>query len=455
VGRRSRSDFLTAVVRDLDDVVDEKVRVTVPWWSAAMATSVAVVVVGVALPWAGSVVLLGGLAAFGVGQAVFAAERAAQGDAVAARGEVLRLATTLTHRIDAIRAVAGRRAAHLVADLDRSQDTQGEAETRLIRARAYGIAAAWLVVSGTTIGVGLLAAGAFTAGVLGAPMAALVALTPMALADAWVSLPEVCGARARARAAQARLDDVLGQRPAVSMNVGDSELPAASGPVTLNAISASWSVDPSSHGWELLDPDSLDVESLDLGPLRAGDRLVITGPNGAGKSTTLAVLARHLDPVAGTYEIGSTDVREVSVTSVRARIAVVDDEPHAFAGTVRANLALACPEASDAHMVRALDAVDLSHWFAGLPHGLDTAIGGVSGGERARLSMARAVLSGRAIILLDEPTAHLDDTTAVTALDGLGGRHTNEPIVVAVSHRPLPWTGFTTVAVGAREPATP
>ncbi|MGC1208646.1 MAG: ATP-binding cassette domain-containing protein, partial [Ornithinimicrobium sp.] len=129
---------------------------------------------------------------------------------------------------------------------------------------------------------------------------------------------------------------------------------------------------------------------------------------------------------------------------------IVDDEPHAFAGTVRANLALAAPEASDDAMVKALDAADLGRWLAGLPRGLDTSIAGVSGGERARLSMARAVLSGRPIVLLDEPTAHLDDTTAERALDGLSAA--GIPIVVAVSHRPLPWTGFSTRPLDRRQP---
>ena len=458
LGRGSRNDFLTAVVRDLDDVVDEQVRVTVPWWSTVIASAVAVVVVGFALPWAGLAVLLGALAAGLVGHVVFRTERRAQGCAVQARGDVLRIATTLTHRITAIQAVAGAASERLVDGLDCAQDAAGHAEMRLIRARAVGIAAAWLVVAATSAAVVVLAASAFAVGDLGAPMAALVALTPMALADAWVTLPEVCGAQARARAAESRLAAVLQQTPAVTEPDGlpDLAVEVDVTPVHLDNLSASWthnSSDASNSRSPLRSELTPDLDALDLGPLHTGDRVQLTGPNGIGKSTALAVLGRHLDPLSGIYRLAGQDATTVTAESVRSRIAIVDDEPHAFAGTVRANLALAAPEASDDAMVKALDAADLGRWLAGLPRGLDTPIAGVSGGERARLSMARAVLSDRPIVLLDEPTAHLDDTTAGRALDGLSG--SGIPIVVAVSHRPLPWTGFEVFSLDHRETASP
>ncbi|MGB6023418.1 MAG: ATP-binding cassette domain-containing protein, partial [Ornithinimicrobium sp.] len=298
--------------------------------------------------------------------------------------------------------------------------------------------------------VAILAASAFVASDLGAPMAALVALTPMALAEAWVALPEVCGAKARSRAAESRLATVLDRSPAV---IADPDLPALeqtddTAPVHLQSVSASWTSDAgrSSPDGGPVSTIRLDLDSLEVGPLRPGERVQLTGPNGVGKSTALAVLARHLDPLSGTYTLASRDVRALTVDSVRARIAVVDDEPHAFAGSVRANLALAAPAAGDDAMLRALDRVDLRRWLDGLPEGLDTHLRGISGGERARLSMARAVLSARPLVLLDEPTAHLDDASAECALGGLGD-FVVAPIVVAVSHRPLPWTDFVTVAL--------
>ncbi|MGB3764163.1 MAG: thiol reductant ABC exporter subunit CydD, partial [Ornithinimicrobium sp.] len=223
LGRGSRSDFLTAVVRDLDDVVDEQVRVTVPWWSTVIASVVAVMVVGLALPAAGLAVLLGSVAAFAVAHLGFRAERRSQDGAVHARGEARARATTLTHHITPVQAVGGRAADRLVDEVDRAHEAAGRAEMRLILARSAGVAALWSVVAATAATVAILAASAFVAGDLGAPMAALVALTPMALAEAWVALPEVCGAKARSRAAQSRLASVLDRSPAVT---ADPHVPA-------------------------------------------------------------------------------------------------------------------------------------------------------------------------------------------------------------------------------------
>lgn len=153
--------------------------------------------------------------------------------------------------------------------------------------------------------------------------------------------------------------------------------------------------------------------------------------------TLLAVLARHLDPTAGTYTVDGTDVTDSPLEEVRALFAIVDDEPHVLAGSLRANLALAAPEADDAQLVTALRRAGLGGWLDDLPDGLDTRLGtgghGVSGGERTRLSIARAIASGRPIILLDEPVAHLDHPTATAVITDLlehaGGRS-----VVMVTH---------------------
>ena len=171
----------------------------------------------------------------------------------------------------------------------------------------------------------------------------------------------------------------------------------------------------------------------------SGEHLVLTGPNGCGKSTLLAVLARHLDPASGVYRLAGTDVRPQPLARVRALLAVVDDEPHVFASSVRENLRLARPAAADADLRAALAAAGLSDWYAALPAGLDTLLGsggrGVSGGERARLALARAHVSGRPVLLLDEPVAHLDHATAVAVLADLRRAFAGRTVVM-VSHRP-------------------
>ncbi|MEO7269034.1 MAG: ATP-binding cassette domain-containing protein, partial [Knoellia sp.] len=167
-------------------------------------------------------------------------------------------------------------------------------------------------------------------------------------------------------------------------------------------------------------------------------RLGLVGANGSGKSTLLAVLARALDPAAGRYLIDGRDVTELDTDAARDLLAIVDDEPHIFAAALRANLLLAQPNASDAEILDALRVSGLSPWFDGLPAGLDTRLGaggrGVSGGERARLALARTVLSRRPVILLDEPVAHLDHATAVSVMRDIWAATSGRTVVV-VSHR--------------------
>ncbi len=195
-------------------------------------------------------------------------------------------------------------------------------------------------------------------------------------------------------------------------------------PVTAADIRAAWSVEQTPVG-----PFTLPL-------LEPGTLAQLTGPNGIGKSTMLSVLARHLTPVSGTHLLSGVPAADVGLADARADIAMVDDEPHAFAGSIRANLALAAPGATDDDLLASLAAADLTRWLQRQPDGLDSLLTGLSGGERTRLAIARAVLSRRRLVLLDEPAAHLDEATAVRALSRL----LTDPAVavVAVSHQPLP-----------------
>ena len=426
LGRRNRSDLLTAIVTDLDDAVDEQVRVHVPWWSTVFATAIAVLILLVVLPMAAVVVVVGGLLAFAVSRVGSQAERGAQDEAVRCRARVLRLTTQLVDQIDEIRALTAAAplgSGLLLDQVERSHRSQGDAETSLIRSRAVTLAGLWIVVGVTAVGVATAAASGLADGAVSAPIAALVALTPIALADIWVGLADIGGARARAAQAEVRLAAVLDQDPAV-LDLGTLDLPDGLLPVVADDISATWS----SHQ-PPLGPFTLPL-------LDRGARAQITGPNGIGKSTMLAVLARNLPRLSGTHLLHGIPADEATLAAARADIAVVGDAPHAFAGSIRANLALAAPDATDADILAALAAADLTRWLHRHPNLLDTNLTGLSGGERTRLAIARAALSQRDLVLLDEPTAHLDDATANRALASL--LSDSSRAIVAVSHQPVP-----------------
>ncbi|NHI18357.1 ABC transporter ATP-binding protein [Phycicoccus endophyticus] len=143
-----------------------------------------------------------------------------------------------------------------------------------------------------------------------------------------------------------------------------------------------------------------------------GSLVALVGPSGAGKSTITSLVARLYDPTAGVVRVNGTDLREATFASLQDAVGVVTQEAHLFHDTVRANLAYAAPEASEEEMVHALRAAQMWSLVESLPSGLDTVVGDrghrLSGGEKQRLAIARLLLKGPGLVVLDEATAHLD-----------------------------------------------
>jgi ATP-binding cassette subfamily C protein CydCD len=226
------------------------------------------------------------------------------------------------------------------------------------------------------------------------------------------------------RAAIGRLDALTQLRPAVTEPVD------ASGRI---GPTPAVSVEHATAGWER--EDVLVGVQLDL---PQGSRVGVVGPSGSGKSTLAALLIRFIDPRNGRITFDRADARSFALGEVRRTVGLVDDDPHIFASSVVENVRLARPSATDNEVEVALRRASLGDWLDGLPEGLHTRIGeggsAVSGGERARLAVARSVLADQPVLVLDEPTAHLDTSTAydvlADALDASLGR-----TVVLITHR--------------------
>jgi len=432
LGRRARSEVLTGVVDDLSDVVDAQIRVAVPLISSVVAGVLAVGFTTYLAPSIG-LVLAGLLLVIAVGCVIaWRLESRSRDSMLEARAEVMRVSDLVARQNTELRAVGGQATA--MGWLEAAHDRLRAAVARQSAGRA--LVAALLLV-GTAAASVAAAYLARDAGIPG-PIAALLVVTPVAVGDALAPLVETMRALARAQGSRARLESLLDQDPAVAGTgtaVLDRGPEAAAYPaphLTLSAVSGSWT------------GTGTQLAPLDL-DLRPGRRVAVVGANGSGKSTLLAVLARHLDPHSGTYAVDGTDVRDLDLADLRARFAVVDDEPHVFASNLRENLRLARPEATDDDLADALDRAGLARWRARLPQGLDTTLGtggrGLSGGERARLGLARALLSRRPVVLLDEPVAHLDHATAMAVLEDVMSS-TADRTVVMVSHRPEGLEGF-------------
>jgi ABC-type multidrug transport system fused ATPase/permease subunit len=157
--------------------------------------------------------------------------------------------------------------------------------------------------------------------------------------------------------------------------------------------------------------------------LSPGGRLAITGSSGAGKTSLVNALLRYWPLESGTLTLDGTDVTRLGQADVRGATALADQHAQLFAGTVRSNVTLGRPNASDEEIETALRSAQLADWVATLPEGLDTPVGedgvAVSGGERRRLAVARALLAPGSLLILDEPTSGLDPTLANKLVDGV------------------------------------
>jgi ABC-type transport system involved in cytochrome bd biosynthesis fused ATPase/permease subunit len=189
--------------------------------------------------------------------------------------------------------------------------------------------------------------------------------------------------------------------------------------------------DLTANGVAILEGVSLQIS--------ARRRVALVGRSGSGKTSALHALLHFVECSSGRAAIGGIDVRHMTRSDIAQHVGWMGEETHVFALSLGDNLRLGQPSASDDECIAALDRVGLETWFVALPVGLDTMFGAggrpLSAGERQRLGMARAIVAGGSVLLLDEPTAHIDPSSKGRVLSELMGAAGQRSILV-VSHEP-------------------
>jgi ATP-binding cassette subfamily C protein CydC len=428
-------DLLARMLGDVDELQNLYMRVIGPPLVALLTGAAMLVFAGLFAP-ALAPLLLAFYVVGGVGVPLLVgrlADRAGR-DALAGRAE---LNTALVEGIQGMGDLLAYDAGDRYLDRIRALSARlARQQTVLSRVDAAQEGLAILVGGGAMAAV--LAAAAPR--VNGVGLAAVV-LGVAASFEAITPLPEAARSLGAVRAAARRLFEVLDAEPAVPQMPGEAESTAPVPPgydLYINGLTFAYGPD---------DPPALrDVDLL----LMPGQRVAVVGPSGAGKSTLINLLLRFWDAPPGSITVGGQDIRRYPPEVARSWFGVAPQRAHLFNATLRENLLIANPGADEADLRAACEQAGLHDFIAGLPDGYDTWVGErgtkLSGGERQRVALARALLTDAPILLLDEPTAHLDAATEWAVIGALvDGRR--ERSVLLITHRLVNMAAFDTILV--------
>ncbi|MCD5347330.1 thiol reductant ABC exporter subunit CydC [Agromyces sp. S2-1-8] len=453
-----RGELLARFTGDVDELQNVPLRAVQPVASASVVLVAAVVGVSSVSP--GSALAIAGCLVAGLGATVLvqrAVAARAERRLAPLRGELQAAVVEHVQSLDMLvafdAAAASRRRIERLGER-LAQHTRANASAAGAAAALMAAIGGFAVAASLTAGQSLLAEGR-----IDGPTFAVLCLVPLAIAEIAAALPPAVTAWRLARVSAERVasavpDEVPAELPAAPLE--PDVVPATDGPprLTLRAVGAAW---PGSRGAAL---SGIDLE------LAPGERVLVRGPSGSGKTTLAHVLVRFLDVADGSYLIDGVDTARLDPSEVRRLVGLVEQSPWLFDEDVRQNLLFARDTASDDELVDVLARVGLGDWLAERG-GLGAKVGErgalVSGGQAQRHALARAMLAGFPVLVLDEPTANVDRERADSLLRELLGAAGADRTVVLISHTPVDPSlvdrivtidGGRLVGEAGREPAT-
>jgi ATP-binding cassette subfamily C protein CydC len=418
-----RGDLLARTGADVDDVGDLVVKALLP--AAVTAIVGAGTVAGIALLSPASALILAGcLVVSGVltPLLLMRAARVAEEESRSARTDLA--ATAMSVMDGAAELQISGALPRLHRHLRDVEDALSRSASRAARLSGAASGIDRIAMGAAVVGALLVGVPQTASGQVAAVALAVLVLTPLSSFEGTAELSGAATQLVRSASAAVRIDELLGHDTPVTAH----PVPASpDGPrLVARGLAVGWPGGP-------VVARGIDLE---VGP---GSRLALVGPSGIGKSTLLATLAGLLAPVEGTVTLDGCDVWGGDRADVTARVTMTAEDAHVFDTTVLENLRVADPGLTAEQARRLLATAGLGEWLDRLPGGLDTLLGpggtAVSGGERRRLLLARAVAAPAPLMLLDEPAEHLDPPTADALMRVLLATGSRGRGVVVATHR--------------------
>lgn len=420
-----RGDLLARLVADVDAALNLPLRIFLPWAQATLVALATVAFMTWLLPPLGALVAIVSLIAVIVSPwLITRISKAAEARMAPARG---RISDSVVRALDgASELLAFSAVGSATAQIRDQDDDVTRSAKRSAVALGLGGGIGVIAQGVAVVGAMAITVPAVADGRLGPVWLAVAALLPLALFEILAGLPDAALSFQGIRASATRLQEITDRPSPVDDPANPVPTPDDFTGLKVGITRATWPTRPQAPA----------LTSINFA-IQPHERVAIVGPSGSGKSTLAAVLMGFL-PYSGSVEFSGSEISVMDGDQLRRQVGLMSQSAHVFDTSVADNIRLGKPEATDAEIEAAVAQAQLTAFVERLPEGLQTVVGSfgaaMSGGEAQRLALARILVAPRPLVILDEPTEHLDSPTADALMATILATMTDTALVV-ITHR--------------------